>query len=1045
MPSNSTNVGTIDLSLILNSSQFQNQLRNVVRQSNQASNKISNSLSGIGKAVVAAFSITAITAFGKECVKVASDTTNAWIGLKSILDGQNKSFNSAREYINEYVSDGLVPLNNAVTAYKNLASRGYNTDQIKSVMSALKDAATFGRQSSYSLGEAIESAAEGLKNENSILVDNAGVTKNVAKMWEDYAKSIGKTANNLTQQEKIQAEVNGILEETKFQMGDANLYSETYSGKVAKLNSAFSSMKVAVGNVVQPLVKAFIPVLITATNAVTALFNKFASLLALFGLRADSVETIFNGFEKTSANAEETSEAIEGIGDSASKAGKKISKSLAGFDEMNKLNVSNGSGSGGGSSGVGGMDLAGLTEGKDPMIHLEEDTRLLDALKAKVQELADIFKNGFNISFGNTNFNGILGHLRNIKDILLDIGTNPAVVNAGNNFVNSFTFNLGKLTGTVSRIGTNIAEGLVGSINTYLSQNTERIKNFIINMFNISSEQFALIGNFSEALGKISDVFKSDTVKQIGADIIAMFSNPFMSALEIAGNFVTDLIGIFVQPVIDNVDKIKSSIENTLKPIQKITGKVAEGFTLLGDKLNKAYDEKIRPMYENVKNGLSDSFGKFLDVYNEYVAPILKAMADKFTEVWDNKIYPMLENFIKLIEKCADTISVLWDTVLKPTIDWIIQNIVPVVAKVFKALWDFLMDFFGYVSDTINGIIDILKGVLDFIVGIFTGDWKKAWEGIKQIVVGIFEAIKGFIMTIVSGIATIIMSFIAGLQAKFTLFLGFVKAIFTAIAKVIESIWNGIKDVAINIWNAITEFLSNTFNGIKDTVSNIFNGIKDTISNIWDSILSKISDIWNNIKNKVKEGAEGAWNAVTSIFGNIGDWLHDKFSQAWQRVKDVFSKGGEIFDGIKEGILNGLKTVVNAIISGINKVISVPFNGINSALKKIKNVDILGYKPFDWIKTISVPQIPKLAQGGFVKANTPQLAIIGDNKTQGEIVAPEDKMLDMIMKALKMFNEQSNNNNGGDIIVPIYMDGELIQRKTIRRNERLSLATNGRA
>lgn len=55
------------------------------------------------------------------------------------------------------------------------------------MMNRFKDSAAFGRQSSLSLGEAVKSATEGIKNENSILVDNAGVTKNVSMMWEEYA------------------------------------------------------------------------------------------------------------------------------------------------------------------------------------------------------------------------------------------------------------------------------------------------------------------------------------------------------------------------------------------------------------------------------------------------------------------------------------------------------------------------------------------------------------------------------------------------------------------------------------------------------------------------------------------------------------------------------------------------------------------------------------------------------------------------------------------------------------------------------------------
>lgn len=189
------------------------------------------------------------------------------MGLSSILNGQKKSFGEANRFIQDYISDGLVPLNNAVTAYKNLAARGYSTEQIEKTMTALKDAAAFGRQASYSYGDAISTATEGLKNENSILVDNAGVTKNVAKMWEDYAKSIGTTTNALTQQQKIEAEVNGIMEETKWQTGDAAKYATTFAGRVAKLSATFTSLKTEIGNVIIPILNLFIPAIQTALDA----------------------------------------------------------------------------------------------------------------------------------------------------------------------------------------------------------------------------------------------------------------------------------------------------------------------------------------------------------------------------------------------------------------------------------------------------------------------------------------------------------------------------------------------------------------------------------------------------------------------------------------------------------------------------------------------------------------------------------------------------------------------------------------------------------
>ena len=214
---------------------------------------IASKLKIIGSAIAGAF----ITKKIIECTQEAEKYQNALTGLKSILEGQGRSFSTAQKFIESYTSDGLITATEAITAYKNLALRGYDTSQIEKVMTALKDSATYSRQASYGLGEAVATATEGLKNENSIVVDNAGVTKNVAKMWEEYAASIGKTSNNLTQAEKIQAEVNGILEETKFQTGDAVTYANSFSGMIAKLSASFTTLKQTLGGAFMQIAQDF--------------------------------------------------------------------------------------------------------------------------------------------------------------------------------------------------------------------------------------------------------------------------------------------------------------------------------------------------------------------------------------------------------------------------------------------------------------------------------------------------------------------------------------------------------------------------------------------------------------------------------------------------------------------------------------------------------------------------------------------------------------------------------------------------------------------
>lgn len=1040
----SQNVGTIDLELLLKSDKFKSQLNGLQGQANQASTKISGALKGIGKAALAAFSVAAVTKFGKACLDVATQTSNAWIGLNSILTGQGKSFSQAQKFIQDYVSDGLVPLNNAVTAYKNLAARGYSSEQIKKTMTALKNSATFGRQSTYSLGEAVQSASEGLKNENSILVDNAGVTKNVAKMWEDYAKSVGKSTNQLTQQEKINAEVNGILEETKFQMNDASIYANTYSGKMAQLSFAFTSMKTAIGNVIQPIAKMLIPVLTSAANAVTKLFTALAGLMSMFGLKADSVETVSNGLGGVASNADKASDAVGGVGDSAGKTAKKLKKAstqLAGFDEMNKLSDNSDSGSSGGSGGGAGAGGSALSESLDVVTNIEQDTSAFDGMLDKVKELASIFKSGFDASFGNINFNGILGHLNGIKQSLIEIFTDPEVINSANNLVNTWAYAFGQFTGGVARIGVNIAEFLVGSIDTYLQENSSRVKDHIIKMFDIGAKKFKLVGNLWQALGEISDVFSGKSAKKIGSSIIAMFANPFMKVQQVFAQFSTDMLNLLITPITNNCELLKQTIENTLSPISSIFGTLAEIMTALGDKIQEIYEVYISPFFQNLALGISDTFGKLLEVWNVYVVPFLENIATGFAQLWAEHLSPLMDKIGGLIGSIVQAIQALWNGVLKPVIDWVIQNVLPKVVPVLEGLWNTIKTVFGFISDAIGGLIDFFKGLIDFVVGVFTGDWNKAWEGIKTAFNGIWNAIKGIVQAVWEAIKGIITNTINIIKT-------IISTVFNAIKTIITNIWNGIKTFITNIWDGIRNMISNAINTVKNTISTVFNAIKNTISNIWNGIVNTISNVWNTIITKVRQGVSGAWNAITSVFGNIAGWFKGKFTEAWQAVKNVFSTGGKIFDGIKEGILSGLKSIVNAIITGINKVISVPFNGINSALNKIKNVNIAGAKPFDWINTISVPQIPMLAQGAFVKANTPQLAVIGDNKTQGEIVSPVDKMRDTVLSALKDFRDMSIGGNEGylpiEINIPISLDSEEIQRISDERKIRLALATNGR-
>ena len=270
--------------------------------------------------------------------------------------------------------------------------------------------------------------------------------------------------------------------------------------------------------------------------------------------------------------------------------------------------------------------------------------------------------------------------------------------------------------------------------------------------------------------------------------------------------------------------------------------------------------------------------------------------------------------------------------------------------------WDEWLNGIG--ESISNWCSNAISDIGDF----FTNIWNDIKDGAKSAV----DAIKGFFSDIGDWFYTNVIE---------------------PVGNFFSDLWQGIKDTAqsvgdwfVQAWTDIKNFFVDTWNSIKEKASNTWDGIKNVFSTVgnWfhDKVISPVGDFFSGMWGKLKKGAKDAWSGIKDVFSTVANFFGDIFSKAWKKVKDVFSTGGKIFDGIKDGIVDAFKTIVNAIITGINKVVALPFKGINWALNKIKNIEILGLKPFDWIDTISVPQIPKLAKGGITNGAT--LAEIGE-------------------------------------------------------------------
>ena len=301
--------------------------------------------------------------------------------------------------------------------------------------------------------------------------------------------------------------------------------------------------------------------------------------------------------------------------------------------------------------------------------------------------------------------------------------------------------------------------------------------------------------------------------------------------------------------------------------------------------------------------------------------------------------------------------------------------------------WDEWLNGIG--ESISNWFSNTISAIGDF----FTNIWNDIKDGAKSAV----DAIKGFFSDIGDWFYTNVIEPIGNF--------------FSDLWQDIKDIANSVADWFVQAWTDIKNFFVDTWNSIKEKASNTWDGIKNVFSTVgnWfhDKVISPVGDFFSGMWGKLKKGAKDAWAGIKDVFSTVANFFGDIFSKAWKKVKDIFSTGGKIFDGIKDGIVNAFKTIVNAIITGINKVVALPFKGINWALNKIKNIEILGLKPFDWIDTISVPQIPKLAKGGITNGAT--LAEIGE--AGREMVLP----LEANTQWMDLLAEKINQRQGRSI------------------------------
>ena len=1017
-----------DGSVIIDTRMDTSGVQNGVSAIRQSFNGLGSVVKKIGVLIGGAFAIGKLTQFGKECVELGSNLAE----VQNVVD---VTFTTMSDKVNEFAKNAMATAGLSETMAKQYVgtfgamskSFGFSESQAYDMSTALTqltgDVASFYNISQDLAYIKLKSVFTG---ETETLKDLGVVMTQSALDQFALANGYGKTTSAMTEQEKVALRLAFVQKQLSAASGDFIRTSGSWANQVRVMQLQLQSLKATVG---QGLINLFTPVLRVINillGKLATLANAFKSFTELITGKKSSGQTGASGaglagtdaiadtadqYGNAADNAEKLADATNDTADATKKATKAAKGYLSPLDEINNYSTDKSTDSSSKVPGATGgladqmkdavqnVDYGKLAEGE---IVLDKMSKPLKKIIDRFKQLAKLIAKGFWDGLGDYEpiLDGIKKDLDSIWKSLKDIFTDPEVTKAANKFLDSFAYTIGQVAGSFARIGLTIAQNIIGGIEKFLKQNTQRIKNYLIDMFNIGAEISKIAGNLATAFADVFSVFGGETAQQITADLIGIFAEIGMVLTETAAKLGRDILNMIAQPFIDNKDILKSAIEGSLGVIETVTSSVLTVIQTLSDVISRLYDEHVKPFFDSIANGLSSIFETLITGYNTYVLPVLQGLAEQFKGLLEGPLGDAILKIETFLGKLIDSLKLLWESVLVPLINWIIANLLPVVAEIINVVGTVAIKVIKSLIKIIGDVADALSGIIDFLVGVFTGDWELAWQGIKEIADGAWSLIKDIITGTWDAIKAV------------------TKGALSIIKSIINVAWNAIKAVTSTVWNAIKKTLFSILNSIKSTVGTVVNAIRTKVTRTWKST-------WSEATQTLK-------NAATFIFAKVGaikDTITNKFNAARDAVRSAF-----------EGIVNFIKAPINQAISIVNNAVGM----INNAIGGIESAFSFGPwtvpTPFG-SKTIGfhatfprIGTIPYLASGAVIPPRSEFLAVLGDQKKGNNLEAPESLLRQIVRE-----ESGKGQNDGNTYNVTVNASGRklldiIISEAEMRRN-----------
>lgn len=923
-------VGQIALDLVVNKNDFEKQMTGIRGLAKKA-----------GAALAGAFAIKKLVDFSKSCIELGSDLSE----VQNVVD---VTFPHMNQQINQF----------AQNAAKQFGLSETMTKRFTGTFGAMAKAFGFGEKAAYDMSTTLTGLAGDVASFYNIGQDEAytklksvftGETESLKDLGivmtqtalDAYAlqNGFGKTTAKMSEMEKVALRYKFVQDQLTTAAGDFSRTSDGWANQVRILKLQFDSLKATVGQGLINVLSPVIHVVNTLIGKLMSLANAFRAFTELvMGKRSGGgASAAAAGMEAVAKAADKAGTAAGGAGSAAKKAAKDMKGISTGIDELNIINPSDNAGSSGSdSAGSGGydvddFDMGSLSQGED--VVSEKLKGILDLMN----QLKSSFVAGFWDAFGDTTvFDSIQNSIRSIKDRIKEIATDPEVQNAALKFADRVMYALGQISGSVASIGATIADNLLGGIDLYLQQNVGRIKEYMISMFDIGSGLWQITGEFSSAIADIFTVFRSDSAKQITADIIGIFSSSFMGVTKLGSKFVRDLIQVITKPITDNAGQIKERIQGLLDELQPIFDKLKELIDKIWDGLNTAYDTVAKPVFDAFTEAISSVVDWITETQTRFDGAI--GVVAAFFGAWEvvklgefiinaGGVVSMLSGMVAGFVANAAAIATHTAALIADKLET--AAIVAMYAKDFVV--NLAQGTAALVQQAAQFVINTAAKIADTAAQIAMTAATVAWNAVCAIATTVTTALGAAIAFLTSPIGFVIIAITALITAGVLLYQHW-----DEVKKFAAEAWEAIKKTINNAIDAVKVFISSTleliktawetkWNQIKAFASNLWNAIKALATSIFEAIRDKLSEIWDSVKRTIEE----KWNSIK-------DWFED----IWKKIKEVFKPDAmiEVGKSIMNKLWDGLKSVWSDItgwLEGIVDVISNTFKKVTDGAKNL--------------------------------------------------------------------------------------------------------------